>query len=77
MAIKAHAQHPDWLDGKNKNWPGNHKVKYWHPEWQKIILGTPDSYLDKIVSAGFDGVFLDIVDAFWHFENQKKNPKNP
>lgn len=68
---------PEWLDEENKNWPGSYKVTYWHPDWQKIILGTGDSYLDRIIAAGFDGVFLDIVDAFWHFENQKKNPKNP
>lgn len=64
---------PEWLDEENKNWPGSYKVKYWHPDWQKIILGSSDSYLDKIVTAGFDGVFLDIVDAFWHFENQHQS----
>lgn len=65
--------HPEWLDEENKNWPGSFKVKYWHPEWQKIILGSADSYLDRIVAAGFDGAFLDIVDAFWHFENQHQS----
>lgn len=68
-----HHTRPEWLDEENKNWPGSFKVKYWYPEWQKIILGSANSYLDRIVAAGFDGVFLDIVDAFWHFENQRQS----
>jgi hypothetical protein len=30
--------------------------------------GNQDSYINKIVSAGFDGVYLDIIDAFEYFE---------
>ena len=29
-----------------------------------------DSYLQKIIQAGFDGVYLDIVDAFEYFEDR-------
>jgi len=54
---------PDWLDAENLNWPGNYKVKYWYPEWQSIIL----DYLDRIMSAGFDGVYLDLVNAYEHY----------
>jgi len=61
---------PDWLEPENPDWPGNYKVKYWHPEWQKIIFGQSDSYLDRIVGAGFDGVYLDIVDGFEYFEER-------
>lgn len=56
---------PSWLGPGNKDWPGAYKVKYWDPSWQKIIYGTPQSYLDKIIDAGFDGVYLDIVDAYY------------
>src|ERR1700694_5081837 len=55
---------PSWLGPQNPNWPGNYKVRYWDEDWQKIILGNSQSYLDKIITAGFDGVYLDIVDAF-------------
>lgn len=62
---------PYWLDKLNKDWAGNkaqetgnYKVKYWDSEWQKIVL----NYLDNIVDAGFDGVYLDIIDAFQYFE---------
>ncbi|MFH1454050.1 MAG: MJ1477/TM1410 family putative glycoside hydrolase [Armatimonadota bacterium] len=55
---------PSWLGTMNPDWGGNYKVKYWNPDWQAVIFGTPSSYLDKIIDAGFDGVYLDIVDAY-------------
>jgi len=55
---------PSWLGLGNPDWPGNYKVKYWETGWQAIIFGDSTSYLDKIVAAGFDGVYLDIVDAY-------------
>ncbi len=51
---------PAWLGHTNPDWEGDYKVRYWNPEWQKIIF----AYLDRIVSQGFAGVYLDIVDAF-------------
>ncbi len=59
---------PQWLEAENPDWEGNYKVKYWDSEWQNIIYGTNDSYLDKIIDAEFDGVYLDIIDAFEYFE---------
>ncbi|MFN3532097.1 MAG: MJ1477/TM1410 family putative glycoside hydrolase [Candidatus Brocadia sp.] len=55
---------PSWLGPSNPDWPGNYKVKYWEPEWQSIIYGSSTSYLDKIIETGFDGVYLDVVDAY-------------
>ncbi len=59
---------PTWLDAENPNWAGNYKVKYWNTEWQNIIYGNDNSYLKKIVNANFDGVYLDIIDAFEYYE---------
>ena len=59
---------PAWLDRENPDWPGNYKVRYWNPEWRALIFGDPDAYLDKIIAAGFDGVYLDIIDAFEYYE---------
>ncbi len=59
---------PEWLDKENPDWEGNYKVRYWEPEWQSIIYGKDDSYLKKILDAGFDGVYLDIIDAFEYYE---------
>ena len=59
---------PSFLDDENPDWAGNYKVRYWEPEWQKIIFGDDNSYTRKILNAGFDGVYLDIIDAFEYFE---------
>lgn len=55
---------PIWLGRENEGWPGNFLVRYWEKSWQDLIFGTPSAYLDRIMAAGFDGVFLDRVDAF-------------
>ena len=55
---------PSWLGASNPDWIGNYKVRYWDPAWQAIVFGSANSYLDKIIDAGFDGVYMDIIDAF-------------
>jgi len=59
---------PDWLSSENPHWDGNYKVKYWKGEWQAIIYGNDISYLKKIINSNFNGVYLDIIDAFEYFE---------
>lgn len=55
---------PAWLGPENPDWPGNYEVRYWDTEWQAIIF----EYEDKILNAGFDGVYLDIIDGFEYWE---------
>lgn len=59
---------PDWLGSENPEWEGNYKVKYWKKEWQDVIYGNDSSYLKKIINSNFNGVYLDIIDAFEYFE---------
>jgi cysteinyl-tRNA synthetase len=59
---------PSWLAAENPDWEGNYKVKYWDAGWQSIIYGNDNSYLKKILDAGYNGVYLDIIDAFEYFE---------
>jgi cysteinyl-tRNA synthetase len=61
---------PPWLGEENPDWPGNYKVRFWHDGWQRILLGDERAYLDRILAAGFDGVYLDVVDAYWFFQVQ-------
>ncbi len=61
---------PAWMSVENPDWEGNYKVKYWNQDWKNIIYNDTNSYLDKIINLGFDGVYLDIIDAFEYFENQ-------
>jgi len=59
--------HPDWILNLDQGWEGNFIVKFWHPEWKKIIYDGLNSYISRIVDAGFDGVYLDRIDTyrFW------------
>lgn len=61
---------PDWIAEENKDWAGNYKVKYWTDEWKKILFGSRNSYIDTIMRLGFDGLFLDVIDAYDYFENK-------
>lgn len=67
---------PSWLGPSNPDWPGNYKVKYWETDWQSIIYGYPTSYLDKIMEAGFDGVYLDIIDAYEYWGPDGESGQN-
>jgi|CXWK01.1.fsa_nt_gi cysteinyl-tRNA synthetase len=58
---------PTWVYKADKDWKGDFIVKYWDKDWQKIIYGTPDSLIDRIMDAGFDGVSIDRVDAYYYF----------
>lgn len=57
----------DLLLYENKNWKGNFKVKYWDPRWQEIIFKK----VTALKEAGYDGFYLDIVDAFYELKPQK------
>ncbi len=59
---------PPWIIAENPGWTGNYIVEYWEAQWQDIIFGNDTSYLKKIIDAGFDGVYLDLIDAFEYFE---------
>jgi cysteinyl-tRNA synthetase len=52
----------------NPDWPGNYAVKYWEPSWKNIIYGNDNSYTKKLIDTGFDGAYLDIIEAYEYFE---------
>lgn len=55
---------PDWITGEDPDgWEENYPVAFWRPEWQTIWLGT-DGYLARIIDDGFDGVYLDWIEAY-------------
>lgn len=62
---------PEWIGPENPRWPGSRSVRFWRPEWQSIVLDDAVSGLAAILDAGFDGVFLDRVDAYddWRAED--------
>jgi cysteinyl-tRNA synthetase, unknown class len=79
---------PSWLGAENAEWKGNFKVRFWQTGWQKILLDQRRSlfdvmfemiseerkaYIDRILDAGFDGVYLDRVDIYeeWATEHSR------
>jgi len=44
-------------------WSGNYPVAYWDKRWQNIWL-SDDGLIKKIANYGFDGVYLDWVEAY-------------
>jgi cysteinyl-tRNA synthetase, unknown class len=78
---------PSWLGPENNEWKGNFRVRFWETGWQNLIVVAKPTlldrglerimparqpYLDRILDAGFDGVYLDRVDAY--YEWQKTRP---
>jgi cysteinyl-tRNA synthetase len=79
---ETHQGYPDFLvtidpDG----WEGNYPVAYWDTTWQNIWL-SDDGLIKKIANFGFDGVYLDWVEAYddnnirAYATTQNKNPEN-
>jgi cysteinyl-tRNA synthetase, unknown class len=62
---------PDWLGEENCAWPKARRVRYWQPGWKDINFRGPESYLKRIVDAGFDGVYLDRIDIYETFEKER------
>lgn len=63
---------PSWLGPENPNWEGNYKVKYWKTGWWDAGL---QPYINRINAAGFDGVYLDIIDGYDYWGNNGYNTK--
>lgn len=57
---------PSFLDEENPDFKGNFKVKFWDPKWQEIVFNR----LNEIIDAGYNGVYLDIIDAYFFFEEK-------
>lgn len=66
------ASPPSFLIEEDPYWNANYYVRYWDPAWQTTITGnSEDSYVNRVVGAGFDGVYLDLVSAFEYFEDKE------
>lgn len=55
---------PDFLARNYHGYSNEYWVEFWHRDWREILFGGKDSYLAKIASAGFDGAYLDNVEAY-------------
>lgn len=64
-------QPPDWMGSANCRWKGDHRVRHWAPQWQAILFGSPHSYLGRLLDLGYDGVYLDRVDIYTHWQSAR------
>jgi cysteinyl-tRNA synthetase, unknown class len=77
---------PSWMGPENPQWPGNFPVRFWHPSWVRNIVDANPStldrlvetrygwrkpYLDRVIDAGFDGVYLDRVDVYENWVKER------
>ncbi len=59
---------PHWLGPLNPDWPDSRKVRYWDDDWQAIVT----SRIEEMAAQGFDGAYLDIVDAYYFWAHEVK-----
>ncbi len=67
---------PSWVGPENPNWPGSRHVQYWNEAWQDLVFAKPDSMLDRILEAGYDGALLDRVDAYFDWESNRPSAQD-
>ncbi|ABD24977.1 TM1410 hypothetical-related protein [Novosphingobium aromaticivorans DSM 12444] len=48
------------LGPENPQWKGNYEVAFWTQEWRTVAT----TYLDKVIAAGYDGIYFDVVDEY-------------
>lgn len=66
---------PAWLGMENADWRGNFYVRYWDETWQALILGNENSAINRIIAAGFDGVYLDRADVYLNWVSERASAK--
>ncbi len=56
---------PDFLITTDPDgWSGNYPVAYWDPRWRSIIIDGPGSVLQQVLDDGYDGIYLDWIEAY-------------
>lgn len=51
---------------ENPDWQANFAVKFWAKPWQEIL----QNYTSEILNKGFNGLFMDVVDAWQLFPEE-------
>ncbi len=57
--------HPSFIVAEDPDdWSGNYPVNFWDRRWKKLMITGSNSALQNAIDAGFDGVYLDWVEAY-------------
>jgi len=59
-------ERPDWILSHSQIDNSGYIVKYWSPEWKKLI----SHYFKSIVDSNYDGVFITGLENHRYFENE-------
>ncbi|MDF1539550.1 MAG: endo alpha-1,4 polygalactosaminidase, partial [Candidatus Thorarchaeota archaeon] len=58
---------PDFLISVDPDgWEGNYPVAFWDDRWKNIILYDEGSSIQQILDDGFDGIYMDWIEAYEH-----------
>jgi cysteinyl-tRNA synthetase len=56
---------PDFLIRLDPDgWEGNYPVAFWDDRWKDIIIYDDNSMLNQVLDDGFDGIYMDWVEAY-------------
>lgn len=67
---------PGWYVAENCAWPRNYMVRFWHDGWRDIMFNGKDSFLQRIVDAGLDGVYLDRIDVYENLRDERPTARD-
>lgn len=56
---------PIWIKKSYEGYSDEFWVEFWNAEWQNIIYGNDNAYINKVLSSGFDGAYLDNVEGYY------------
>ena len=58
---------PDFLISIDPDgWEGNYPVAFWDDRWKDLILYDSESSIQQILDDGFDGIYMDWIEAYEH-----------
>jgi len=68
-----HATAPTWLGREHATRRATYPVRYWHADWQGRLAGSSKALLDRVVAAGFDGIYMTGTEAAqnWSLERSQ------
>ena len=62
---------PSWIKKEYEGYSDEYWVEFWDSEWRDIIYGNDKSYIKKIINTGFDGAYLDNVEAYYFLSKSR------
>jgi len=57
---------------EDPNWAGNFQVAFWTPEWKAVAQQS----IDKMIAAGYDGIYFDVVDEYYSSWAKSHDPNS-